>query len=288
VSCSQDRNAYVWEASDVAYEWKPTLVILRINRAATQVKWSPNGDKFAVASGANSVSVCYFEQDNNWWVSKHLRKNIESTVLSVDWHPNNILIACGGTDSKVFVVSGWVKGIDAKPGATPFGSRLPFGELLGEYVVGSWVHSVRWSPSGNQIAWASHDAAITVLDVTGGAPGYIQELKLAGLPFIDLAWVSEQSIVAVGHSCNPTLFSLGADGVWSQTREIDAAVAASSSGPASRAAFSVFQNKTTIGQDTKIETLNTKHQNAISQVTLLDARNVSTSGLDGRLIVWTI
>lgn len=37
----QDRNAYVWTFSDG--KWKPTLVILRINRAATFVKWSPQG-----------------------------------------------------------------------------------------------------------------------------------------------------------------------------------------------------------------------------------------------------
>lgn len=83
VSCSQDRNAYVWTFEQG--RWKPTLVILRINRAATQVKWSPDGarpsfrvgasffmatkintpsfteKKFAVASGAKCVSICYFE-----------------------------------------------------------------------------------------------------------------------------------------------------------------------------------------------------------------------------------
>ncbi len=41
VSCSQDRNAYVWTFEQG--RWKPTLVILRINRAATQVKWSHDG-----------------------------------------------------------------------------------------------------------------------------------------------------------------------------------------------------------------------------------------------------
>lgn len=288
VSCSQDRNAYVWEATDTDAIWKPTLVILRINRAATQVKWSPNGDKFAVASGAKSVSVCYFEQDNNWWVSKHIRKGIESSVLSVDWHPNNILLACGGTDCKVFVVSGWVKGIDARPGQTPFGSRVPFGEELGVYPTNAWIHAVRWSPAGNQLAWVSHDSALTVLDVTSGAPGYIQEFKLGGLPFVDLAWVTEQQIIAVGHSCNPTVYSLAADGTWAQTKEVDQAVAAASTATGSRAAFSVFQNKTTIGQDTKVETLLTKHQNAITQVSIIDARHIATSGLDGKLIVWGI
>ena len=39
---SKDRNAYVWTLQDG--KWKPTLVILRINRAATCVKWSPKGE----------------------------------------------------------------------------------------------------------------------------------------------------------------------------------------------------------------------------------------------------
>jgi len=60
VTCSQDRNAYVWQeqadAETGKMDWKPTLVLLRINRAATHVRWSPNENKFAVASGARWVS----------------------------------------------------------------------------------------------------------------------------------------------------------------------------------------------------------------------------------------
>jgi actin related protein 2/3 complex, subunit 1A/1B len=57
VTCSQDRNAYVWTPGPNG-EWKPALVLLRINRAATCVKWSPNEDKFAVGSGARWVKLC--------------------------------------------------------------------------------------------------------------------------------------------------------------------------------------------------------------------------------------
>lgn len=61
VTASQDRNAYVWqETADPEtgkLVWKPTLVLLRINRAATYVRWSPKEDKFAVASGARCVSL---------------------------------------------------------------------------------------------------------------------------------------------------------------------------------------------------------------------------------------
>ena len=61
VTCSHDRNAFVWTYSQEESTWKPSLVILRIDRAALDVKWSPDGRKFAVASGAKCVPVCYFE-----------------------------------------------------------------------------------------------------------------------------------------------------------------------------------------------------------------------------------
>ena len=61
VTSSQDRNAYVWqEQPDLEtgkLVWKPTLVLLRINRAATDVRWSPHEDKFAVSSGARYVTL---------------------------------------------------------------------------------------------------------------------------------------------------------------------------------------------------------------------------------------
>ena len=43
VTCAADRNAYVWTQGP-DNKWKPTLVLLRINRAATCVKWSPKGN----------------------------------------------------------------------------------------------------------------------------------------------------------------------------------------------------------------------------------------------------
>jgi len=102
VTCSQDRNAYVWTLDTASGQWKPTLVLLRINRAATFVRWSPEEDKFAVASGSRCISVCYFEEDNDWWVGKHIKKPIRSTILSLDWHPNNVLLAAGCADMKVY------------------------------------------------------------------------------------------------------------------------------------------------------------------------------------------
>ena len=73
VTCSHDRNAFVWTLTN--NEWKPSLSILRINRAALCVRWSPDGKKFAVASGAKQVPVCHYEQANDWWISKMIKRH---------------------------------------------------------------------------------------------------------------------------------------------------------------------------------------------------------------------
>ncbi|CAG2173443.1 unnamed protein product, partial [Oppiella nova] len=131
VTCSADRNAYVWSLDPQDNQWKPTLVLLRINRAATCVRWSPKEDKFAVGSGAKLVSVCYFEESNDWWVSKHIKKPIRSTVTSIDWHPNNVLLACGSTDYKARIFSGFIKEVDKREGEpTPWGGKCSTGALV--------------------------------------------------------------------------------------------------------------------------------------------------------------
>lgn len=56
VTCSADRNAYVWNLNSDG-TWKQNLVLLRINRAATCVKWSPEENKFAVGSGARYYAM---------------------------------------------------------------------------------------------------------------------------------------------------------------------------------------------------------------------------------------
>ena len=137
--------------------WKPTLVLLRINRAATVVRWSPKEDKFAVGSGARAIAICSFDPENNWWVSKLLKKPIRSTVLSVDWHPNNVLLAAGSADMKARVFSAYIKDVDKRPQPSVWGEKLPFNTVCGEYGsdTGGWVHSVGFSPSGDVLAFVS-------------------------------------------------------------------------------------------------------------------------------------
>jgi actin related protein 2/3 complex subunit 1A/1B len=285
VTCSQDRNAYVWTRDGDS--WKPTLVLLRINRAATAVKWSPLENKFAVATGAKCVSICYFEEKHDWWVSKHIKKH-RSTVLSISWHPNNVLLATGGTDFKARVFSAFIKGVDEKPSATGWGTKMNFGELMQEFdQSGSWVKDVDWAPSGNRMAFTGHDSSLTVIDVSGGSIE-AQTVKFPDLPFQQIKFLSEDQIVGAGHENNPTLFQNS--GGWKYVKKLDEPKQAG--GKATQSAFDVFKNKVEVGQDTQTSTLATKHQNSINFLQVIKSGDkitgYSTSGTDGLLITWDL
>lgn len=199
-------------------------MLLRINRAATHVRWSPDETKFAVGSGARVISVCYFEEENNWWVSKHLKKPIRSTILSVSWHPNSVLIAAGSADAHARVFSGFIKGVDKRPEPSVWGERLPFNTVCGEYTnsSGGWVHDVAFSPSGDALAFVAHDSSVTVVypDGPDAPPKSVVTVTTQMLPFMSLIWTTENQIVAAGYDCHPVVFE-GAEAGWSQAFAVD-------------------------------------------------------------------
>ena len=199
-----DRNAYVWEPSPTG--WKPKLVLLRINRAATFARWSPSERKFAVGSGARVIAVCYFEEENDWWVSKQLKKPIRSTITTVAWHPNSVLLAAGSTDAHARVFSSFIKGVDERPESSVWGERLPFNTVCGEYLNNSagWVHGCAFSPSGNALAFTAHDSSITIVYPSGPdqPPMAVISVSTQLLPFMSLIWRDESEIIAAGYVGN--------------------------------------------------------------------------------------
>lgn len=67
------------------------------------------------------------------------------------------------------VFSAYIKDIEEKPGSTPWGAKMPFGEVMLEHKdCGGWVHSVSFSPNGDQLAWVAHNSSITVADAAQG------------------------------------------------------------------------------------------------------------------------
>lgn len=289
VTCAADRNAYVWTL--VNGKWKPTLVLLRTNRAATCVKWSPHENKFAVGSGARLIAVCYFEKENDWWVSKHIKKPVRSTVTSVDWHPNNVILACSSTDFKTRVFSSYIKEVDEKTEPTPWGSKTQMGQLLAEFSNsdqgGGWVHCVSFSASGNRLAWVGHDSSISVVDCNKGM--VVSVLKHQFLPFLTCTWLNENTIIAAGHNYCPVRFAYDGQSI-SLVEKMDQSTKKESGNLTAMRKFqSLVKNATTDNVDTIL--VGSVHQNAITQVSIHSGSKSAvykfcTTGVDGQLVIW--
>ncbi|CDK26994.1 unnamed protein product [Kuraishia capsulata CBS 1993] len=298
VTCSQDRNALVWEPLPSG-EYKPTLVLLRINRAATCVKWSPNGLKFAVGSGARAIAICYFEEENDWWISKHIKKPIRSTILSVDWHPNSVLLAAGSADGHVRVFSTFVKSVDAKPAPSVWGERLPFQTLCGDYLTasgGSWIHDVAFSPSGDSVAFVGHDSTFGVVSPSDDpqVPGEFSSVPTNFLPFKSILFANEHKVIAAGHDCHPVVFEQTGSG-WAQTAAIDDPKTAKRNEVHQQSALNMFRQMDLKGgspAEGSSSTLLTIHQNTINKLRPYagtgNVTRFSSSGNDGKVVIFDV
>ncbi|GMH12643.1 hypothetical protein Nepgr_014484 [Nepenthes gracilis] len=299
VSVSHDRNSYVWNHE--AAEWVPTLVILRLNRAALCVQWSPIENKFAVGSGAKTVCICYYEQENNWWVSKLIRKRHNSSVTSVAWHPNNILLATTSTDGKCRVFSTFIKGVDTRNSGASSSSDSKFGEQIIQLDLSySWAFGIRWSPSGNTLAYVGHNSMMYFVDDVGPSP-LAQSVAFRDLPLRDVLFVSEKMVIGVGFDCIPMVFAADESRLWSFVRFLGqrkATLSSARQGSQISEAFGKLygQSKHSIAND-GIEPSRPRggiHENCINCIMPLKNRGdskvtrFSTSGLDGKVVIWDL
>jgi len=240
------------------------------------------------------IAVCYFEEENDWWVSKHLKKPIRSTITTVAWHPNSVLLAAGSTDSHARVFSGFIKGIDARPESSVWGERLPFNTVCGEYLNDSagWIHGVSFSPSGDALAFAAHDSSITVVYPSGPEqpPTAMISISTPLLPFTSLIWNGETEIIAAGYDCEAYRFR-GSETGWEMTGSVESKARPGMANAREDSALNMFRQMDLRGKTKDDTQLNTTHQNTISTVRIYEGsgdgvKKFSTSGVDGRLVIW--
>ena len=218
-----------------------------------------------------------------------------------------MLLAAGSTDGHARVLSSFVKGVDERPEASVWGERLPFGTVCGEYLNGTagWVHSVAFSPSGDALAFAGHDASVTVVYPSGpdAPPKSVVSVSLTGLPCRSLIWKAESELLAAGYDCE--IFRLKGDGSgWKVTGTLEGGAgkkagalssAAVGDEEAGESALNMFKQMDLKGttkarDDTQLRTV---HQNTINTLRAYErgggvVTRVSSSGVDGRVVIWNV
>ncbi|CAL8090577.1 unnamed protein product [Calicophoron daubneyi] len=295
VTCSADRNAYVWTKQSDG-KWKPTLVVLMIDRAAICVRWSPLEDRFAVGSGCKLVAVCCFDQELDWWVSKRIKKQFKSTVTCLDWHPNNAVLACGSSDFRMRVYSAYIKSGETQ---SAWGQHSNLGSILFEHYEceGGWVLGVSFSADGNKLAWVKHNSLIFVAEVAAGGsggkpePAVVQCLRTEFLPFISCLWIGPSTFVAAGYDCCPMAFRHTKQGIQF-IHQLDVKSEARAGGKLT--AMKKFQDIDRMNTvDNTGSILDTVHQNCINELRIVKgdkskASCISSIGRDGYLVYWDL
>ncbi|NXU56282.1 ARC1B protein, partial [Turnix velox] len=225
------------------------------------------------------------------WVCKHIKKPIRSTVLSLDWHPNNVLLAAGSCDFKCRIFSAYIKEVEERPSPTPWGNKMPFGELMFESSSScGWVHSICFSASGARVAWVSHDSTLCLADANKKMA--VASLCTETLPLLAVTFITENSLVAAGHDCCPMLFTYEENqGTLTFGGKLDVPKQNSQRGLTARERFQNLDKKAS--SDTANATLDTLHKNSISQISVLvggkaNCSKFCTTGMDGGMSIWDV
>lgn len=218
-------------------------------------------------------------------MSKHLKQNLQSTVLSIDWHPGNALLAAGSADSTVRVYSAYIKGLEDRPQPGVWGDRLPFNALLAEEKSLGWVHGVAFAPSGDALGYASHDGSVHILYPTN--PPTVRSVTTEFLPFTTLTFLGDNSLVAGGFSCTPVLFTGNQANGWVLSRNMDKTSKKEPVEQQESSAINMFRALDYKGRNDSSTALPTVHQNSITQIRQGPSPEFTTSGIDGRIVRWS-
>eukprot|EP01083_Nonionella_stella_P239402 837901_1 len=67
-----------------------------------------------VSASEIQIPVCHYEKSQHMWVAKMIKKAGKSSILPIDWSPNNMYIIAGGSDFKCRIFSAYIKGVDTE------------------------------------------------------------------------------------------------------------------------------------------------------------------------------
>uniref|UniRef100_A0A6G3MKT0 Arp2/3 complex 41 kDa subunit n=1 Tax=Henneguya salminicola TaxID=69463 RepID=A0A6G3MKT0_HENSL len=149
-----------------------------------------------------------------------------------------------------------------------------------------WVHSVSFSPSGNKLAWVSHDCTISVADSSGSQP-ITCVVRLENLPFQACLFVTENIILAAGHDNSPYKYAWDGKNIKIEG-DIDTLTRNKSSQPAEISAMSKFRNLDKLAQASGVVSASSKktHANTITCLLRMPNNTMASSGLDSKIVIW--
>lgn len=112
ISCSHDKNIYVWQYNEDSDTWLAELVIFKSKLSILGVKWDKQGQKFCGSSGGKLIVVGFYSPELGWWKGEEIRIH-KSAVTCATFDPSGTFVISGSTDLKIEITSSYLKDIDS-------------------------------------------------------------------------------------------------------------------------------------------------------------------------------
>ncbi|KAG6538519.1 hypothetical protein ZIOFF_003643 [Zingiber officinale] len=144
-----------------------------------------------------------------------------------------------------------------------------------------------------------HNSMIYFIEDVGSSPK-AQNVALRDLPLCDILFVSEKMVIGVGFDCNPMIFTSDETGLWSFVKFLDERKIEPSSskyGSQLSEALGKLYGQSKGANSDNVESSRLRggaHENCISCIIPLRkpgesvVRRFSTSGLDGKVVIWEL
>lgn len=308
LTTSEDRTCLVLTPSNNTYTI--AQVATRFLKSINFGKWNTTGTKFIITSSDMAqLGVCYFDDSINWWISKHI--TIPATQLhggslkKCSWDPeNDILITFADNLGNLLTVSTFLKHLDNKDAlkGSIYDTKFPFGKVL-----------TNWYPNNNMIpvndlAYVPNtqsqvlvliqlDGSVTLFDNLNGktiSKIYNQDFNK---PFNVVKFVTDTEFIVAGYDNSALLYSVDNQSIKfikSLNTTAPASVAAKKDDEEEEQfasgiqALKMFKNMDSRGINQTVHADSTNaHVMPITDLTV-DSGNLITSGLDGKLISYSL
>lgn len=308
LTTSEDRTCLVLTPSNNTYTI--AQVATRFLKSINFGKWNKSGTKFIITSSDMAqLGVCYYDSSINWWISKHI--SIPDTQLhgnslkKCSWDPeNDILITFADNLGNLLTVSTFLKHLDNKDAlkTSIYDQKFPFGKVLTSWYPNNNlipINDVAYVPNTKSqlLVLIQIDGSITLFDNLNGNTIARIYNKDFNKPFNVVKFITDTEFIIAGYNNFALLYSLENNQQIKfikslndipQQNAVNKTEDDEEQFTSGIQALKMFKNMDSRGVNQTVNAdFTNSHVMTITDLTV-DSGNVITSGLDGKLISYSL
>lgn len=295
VSVGEDRLVIVWllkaEAEEGSLPLRLEIVASIVNCIQSDCypilcKLSPFPDFCSLAVSTTSGDVFFFTSKRRPDAEGEKRSPLENglrelyvfdqlkirlselPITCLAWSSNYKFLVCGGLENK-----GIILGVSVE-NSSDFLSL----QALSCTESQSAVMACDISPKGNQVVFTDKDSFLYFTEINKKLDLLNSSLKWNGLPLINLKFVHEKLLAAVGFDCIPVLFMQANGCMWTHAANLNGAIMPNYLDPVWQTSFDPIKHYIQ----------NSVHKRPIMEVFVPNPSTLVCYGFDGKYSIWEL